>query len=129
MGTEITGINNNMMKLVNHLIFFVYIQYATTYILKNRNIKNRCTFGLKNIWCLEDPYNNKSSPFFKPYITTNKFQIDSKITRWTQWNICLPHALTLMDSDYIVLVNIWCTPLSWMMLLLVYEWLNHKLIT
>ena len=37
MGTEITGINNNMMNLVSHVIFFVYIEYATTYIFKNRN--------------------------------------------------------------------------------------------
>ena len=44
MGTEITGINNNMMKLV----------------------------------MFEDPYNNKSIPFFKP-VYYNK-----QISNWIQ---------------------------------------------
>ena len=79
MGTELTGITHKMMKIVGNLIFCVYIEYATTYILIFSNSKARHTFrGIVNIWCLEDSYNNKTIPFFKP-VYYNK-----QISSWIQ---------------------------------------------
>ena len=39
MGTEITGINHKMIKIVGHPIILAYAEYATTCFIKATNSK------------------------------------------------------------------------------------------